>query len=63
VNLKVAFRRTVDHRLMLQWEELLQICNNIQFTEDRDAIIWQFEYSGRYYMQSLYAIVSDRGVK
>jgi hypothetical protein len=63
VNLKVTFRRTVDHRLMLQWEELLQICSCIQFTEDRDAIIWQFESSGRYSVQSLYAIVSDRGMK
>jgi hypothetical protein len=48
---------------MLQWEELLQICSCIQFTEDRDAIIWQFESSGRYSVQSLYAIVSDRGMK
>jgi hypothetical protein len=48
VNLKVTFRRTVDHKLMLQWEELLQICSSIQFTEDRDAIIWQFESSRRY---------------
>jgi hypothetical protein len=63
VTLKVTFRRTVDHRLMLQWEELLQICSSIQFTEERDAIIWQFDSSGKYSVQSLYDIVSDRGVK
>jgi hypothetical protein len=39
INLKVTFRRIVDHRLMLQWEELLQICSSIQFTEERNAII------------------------
>jgi hypothetical protein len=50
------------NKLMLQWAELLQICN-IQFTEEKDAIIWQFDSSMRYSVQSLYAVVSDRGVE
>jgi hypothetical protein len=43
-NLKFTFRRTMDSRLMRQWEELLQVAESIEFREDdEDAIIWQFE--------------------
>jgi hypothetical protein len=43
-NLKFTFRRTMDSRLMRQWEELLQVAESIEFREDdEDAVIWQFE--------------------
>jgi hypothetical protein len=35
----------------------------IQFFEDDDAIIWQYNSTGRYSVQSLYTIVNNRGVK
>jgi hypothetical protein len=40
VNLKVTFRRTVDHRIMLQWEELLQICSSIQLTKETGMLLF-----------------------
>jgi hypothetical protein len=48
---------------MNQWDELFQIANNIQFSEEEDAIIWQFNSPGRYLVQSLYTVINDKGVK
>jgi hypothetical protein len=59
-QLKFSFKRTVDSRLMQLWYELLQIAGDIHFTDESDAIIWQFNSSGRYSIQSLYVVVNDR---
>jgi hypothetical protein len=48
---------------MQLWYELVQITNDIQFTDESDVIIWQFNSSRRYSVQSLYAVVNDRGVR
>jgi hypothetical protein len=48
---------------MSQWDELVQIASSIQYEDEEDAIIWQFNSSGCYYVQSLYAIVNNRGVR
>jgi hypothetical protein len=37
VNLKFTFRKTVDRNLMNIWEEVVQIENSIQFSEEDDA--------------------------
>jgi hypothetical protein len=63
VNLKFTFRRTVDRNLMNQWDEVVQIANSIQFSEEEDALIWQFNSSGVYSVQSLNAVVNNRGAK
>jgi hypothetical protein len=65
-NLKFTFRRTMDSRLMRQWEELLQVAESIEFREDdEDAIIWQFEsledIQFNHFMQLL--IIGGGGVK
>jgi hypothetical protein len=39
VNLKLTFRRTVDHETLNQWEEHMQIASNIQLSEDDDVIV------------------------
>jgi hypothetical protein len=40
------------------------VAESIEFREDdEDAIIWQFESSGRYSVQSFYAVVNNMGVK
>jgi hypothetical protein len=63
VNLKFTFRRTVDRELWESWEELKQIASSIHKTDEEDVIIWQFNSSGRYSVQSLYAVINDRGIK
>jgi hypothetical protein len=47
---------------MSQWDELVQIASSIQYEDEENAIIWQFNSSGCYYVQSLYAIVNNRDV-
>jgi hypothetical protein len=62
-NLKFTFRRTVNKGVMLLWQELLQIASEICFSEEPDQMIWQFSSTGRYSVQTLYAVVNDRGVR
>jgi hypothetical protein len=53
----------MDRELMDQWLELVQIAGSIHLSNDEDAIIWQYESKGRYSVQSLYAVVNNRGVQ
>jgi len=62
VNLKLTFRRAIPERLMLLWEELLQIASTIEFSDNDDDIIWQYDSKGKYSVKSLYSVVSFRGV-
>jgi hypothetical protein len=48
---------------MNQWYELKQIASRVQFAEEEDSIIWKFNSSGKYFVQSLYAVINDRGIR
>jgi hypothetical protein len=45
------------------WEELVSLVSTIEFDREEDALVWQFQSSGIYSSQSLYAIINFRGVK
>jgi hypothetical protein len=45
------------------WLELIQIVSVVEFTDDEDSIIWQYESSGKFSVQSLYAVINNRGVR
>jgi hypothetical protein len=62
-NLKCTFHRCVDRRLFLMWEELVSLVSTIEFDGEEDALVWQFQSSGIYSSQSLYAIINFRGIK
>jgi hypothetical protein len=47
---------------MDQWYGLMQIANGIHINEEEDSVIWQYPTSGRYSVQTLYAIINDRGI-
>jgi hypothetical protein len=47
---------------MLLWEKLMQVASSIKFSDNYDDIIWQYESKGKYLVQSLYSIMSFRGV-
>jgi hypothetical protein len=53
----------VGRRVLAQWMEMQQIASSISFTDEPDTMIWYFNSSGRYSVQSLYGIVTDRGVR
>jgi hypothetical protein len=48
---------------MIQWLEILEIANGINFSDSPDQLIWRYESSGVYSSKSLYAIVNFRGVQ
>jgi hypothetical protein len=48
---------------MNMWLELKPIVSLLELVEEDDSIIWQYNSSGRFSVQSLYAIVNDRSVK
>jgi hypothetical protein len=62
VQLKCTFMRCVDLRLFNLWEEVVNITNDINFTDEEDALIWQFQSSEVYSSQSLYGVINFRGV-
>jgi hypothetical protein len=62
-DLKFTFRRTVNERLMQQWLEPKQIVEDVHFEEENDCIIGQYSSSGKYSMQTLYAVINNNGVR
>lgn len=62
VNLKLTFRRTVSEQVMNLWWELLSGMDGLLLSDEEDQIIWAYTSSGKYTVQSLYAIVNFRGV-
>jgi hypothetical protein len=61
VNLRCTFRRCVDMRLFLMWEELVNLVPTIEFSGEDDALIWQHNSSGLYSSQYHYSIINFRG--
>jgi hypothetical protein len=41
----------------MQWYELKQIASSIQFLQEEDTIIWQYNSSSKCSVQSLYVVV------
>ena len=44
------------------WWELLSLLDEVSLSEEEDHIVWNYTSSGRYEVQSLYAVISFRGV-
>jgi hypothetical protein len=61
-NLMLTFRRSVSSRLMNLWFELTSIIESVSLTEEDDHIMWSYTSSGKYSVQSLYAVINHRGV-
>jgi hypothetical protein len=70
-NLKCTFRRCVDVRLFNLWEEVVSIADeevvsiaepSVNFTPEKDELIWQFQSSRVYWTRSLYGVINFRGV-
>jgi hypothetical protein len=47
---------------MLQWDELCSIAESITLTNEEDQILWNFNSNEKFSVQSLYAVISHRGV-
>jgi hypothetical protein len=62
-QISCTFRRTFCEEIMVQWQELLVIVNTVNFSEDEDQLIWQYETNGVYSSRSMYSLVNFRGVQ
>jgi hypothetical protein len=47
---------------MLQWYELVQIVQSIQFSDEKDSLIWKFETNGVFTVKSMYAMINFKGI-
>ena len=61
-NLMLTFRRTVSEQGMNLWWELVNLMSEVTLSEEGDQIIWAYSSSGKYSVQSLYAVVNFRGI-
>jgi hypothetical protein len=61
--LKLAFRRSVSDQNMRLWWDLCAIMENITLLNEDDQIIWSYGSNGKYWVQSLYAVINFRGVR
>jgi hypothetical protein len=61
-NLMLTFRRPVSEQVMNLWWELVGLMSDINLSEEDDHIIWAYSSSGKYTVQSLYAVVNFRGI-
>jgi hypothetical protein len=43
---KYTFRRCVDIKVFNLWEEVVSLAATIDFSDDDDAMVWQFQLSG-----------------
>ena len=62
-DLKISFRRGVNNTVMQEWMSLVAIVESITYTNDCDSIVWTFSSSGKFSVQSMYNIVSFRGIQ
>jgi hypothetical protein len=44
------------------WEEVVNIASSLDLSQEEDELVWQFNSSGVYSSQSLYAVINFRGV-
>ena len=61
-ELKCTFRRTVSPTLSRKWLEVVQLASTIELTGGEDNLIWQFTSDGIFTSQSMYKVISFRGV-
>jgi hypothetical protein len=45
------------------WEELVNLVSTVEFLEEEDSLVWQYQSYGIYSSQSLYAIINFIGVQ
>jgi len=61
-TLMLTFRRSVSEQLMNLWWELVDVMSEVTLSEEEDLMIWTYNSSGKYSVQSLYAAVNFRGI-
>lgn len=63
VESKLSFRRNISENNMLLWWDLISIINTVNLVDENDQINWYFCSKGMYSVQSLYFVISFRGIQ
>jgi hypothetical protein len=61
-ELRLSFRRSFSELMLLIWEEPRAIAEQINITDESNALIWGCERTGVYSSHTFYAIINYRGV-
>jgi hypothetical protein len=61
-NLMLTFKRSVSNNLMNMWWELVGLIESTVLSEEDDQLLWCYISSGKYSVQTLYAVINHRGV-
>jgi hypothetical protein len=55
----LSFRRNVLERLMNMRYDLIAIMEDVSLVEEEDHLLWSFNSSGKYSVQSLYDVITQ----
>ena len=58
----LTFRRSVSSNLMNMWWELVGLVEGTSLSEEDDQLLWSYTTSGKYLVQTLYAVINHRGM-
>jgi hypothetical protein len=62
-TLMLSFTRSVSENLMNLWFDLVSVTEEVSLSTETDQIIWSFSSTGKFSVQSLYAVINHHGVK
>jgi hypothetical protein len=61
-EMRLSFRRSFSENMLQVWNSLCDVVESLVLNNDSDALVWEYEKSRIYSSQSLYAVISFRGV-
>jgi hypothetical protein len=59
-ELRLSFRRNFNEDMMVKWGELCVVVEQLNLSDESDALLWGYERSGVYYAQSFYVVINYR---
>jgi hypothetical protein len=52
----------MSEEMYQSWLDIVELVSTVQFSEDEDEMVWNFNTSGVYSSQSLYRVINFRGI-
>jgi hypothetical protein len=60
-NWNFSYRRRFGAAEMDKWRELMAKLERVQLSDEDDAVTWKLEQSGKYFIRSLYQLITWGG--
>jgi hypothetical protein len=61
-ELRISFRRNFDQNVLQSWDDLLVVVQTLELKDGNDSLVWCYQNSRVYSVQSLYTIINYRSV-